>query len=286
MQQRIPNFMSSPELSYSEKVSQATSFVRQQTDSVPRVAIILGTGLGKLATHITPELTLPYAEIPHFPQSTALSHQGQLVVGTLEEITVVAMQGRFHLYEGYPLADAVLPVHVMQSLGADILVVSNASGGVNPKYAGGDIMVMSSHINLMFRQHHQLSNASLIAPALEQPGTLLYDQDLIELALQTGRDQDFAIHEGCYVSLTGPNYETRSEYRMVRKIGGDVVGMSTVPEVLTAHSLNMRVLALSAVTNVAKPNVLTETTAEEVIDIARLAEPKLTAIVTNLLRTL
>ena len=147
-------------------------------------------------------------------------------------------------------------------------------------------MVMNSHINLMFRQNHQLSNASLIAPTLEQPGTLLYDQDLIELALQTGRDQDFAIHEGCYVSLTGPNYETRSEYRMVRTIGGDVVGMSTVPEVLTAHSLNMRVLALSAVTNVAKPDVLTETTAEEVVDIARLAEPKLTAIVTNLLRTL
>ena len=278
--------MPSDTLSYSQKVSEAAAFVREQTLTIPRVAIILGTGLGNLATHISPELTLPYGEIPHFPQSTALSHHGQLVIGDLEDVPVIAMQGRFHLYEGYPVMEAVLPVYVMQKLGAEILVVSNASGGVNPKYNGGDIMIMNGHINLMFRKHQALANDELIPPGSEQPGTLLYDRELIELALQTGRKEDWAIHEGCYVSLTGPNYETRSEYRMVRAIGGDVVGMSTVPEVLTAHSLNMRVLALSAVTNVAKPDALTETSAEEVVDIARLAEPKLTAIVTDLLKTL
>ncbi len=271
---------------YLQRIDEATDFVRQRANTVPRVAIILGTGLGKLATHIQPEVTLPYGEIPHFPQSTALSHQGQLVLGTLEGIPVVAMQGRFHLYEGYSSSDAVLPVYIMHKLGAEILVVSNASGGVNPKFTGGDIMVMSSHINMMFRRHEELGGNNVIPFPPDQPGTLIYDQKLIDLALRTGRQHNFPVHEGCYVSLTGPNYETRSEYRMVRKIGGDVVGMSTVPEVLTAHSLQMRVLALSAVTNIAKPDTLSETTAEEVVDIARLAEPRLTAIVISLLRTL
>lgn len=278
--------MRTKSLHHSQKIDEATNYIRQRITSKPRVAIILGTGLGKLATHITPETTLPYGEIPHLPQSTALSHQGQLVVGTLEGIPIIAMQGRFHLYEGYPVSDAVLPVCVMQKLGAEILIVSNASGGVNPKFKGGDIMVMNSHINLMFHKQPELVNSSLIPESGEQPGTLIYDQELIDLALQTGRKHSFGIHEGCYVSLTGPNYETRSEYRMVRKLGGDVVGMSTVPEVLTAHSLHMKVLALSAVTNVATPDTPSETTAEEVVDLARLAEPKLMAIVSELLRTL
>ena len=271
---------------YLQRIDEATDFVRQRANTAPRVAIILGTGLGKLATHIQPDVRLSYDEIPHFPQSTALSHQGQLVLGTLEGIPVVAMQGRFHLYEGYSSSDAVLPVYIMHKLGAEILVVSNASGGVNPKFTGGDIMVMNSHINLMFRRHEELGGNNLIPFPPDQPGTLIYDRKLIDLTLRTGRQQNFPVHEGCYVSLTGPNYETRSEYRMVRKIGGDVVGMSTVPEVLTAHSLQMRVLALSAVTNIAKPDTLSETTAEEVVDIARLAEPRLTAIVISLLRTL
>lgn len=278
--------MSTASSDYLQRIDEATDFVRQRANTVPRVAIILGTGLGKLATHIQPEVTLPYDEIPHFPQSTALSHQGQLVLGTLEGIPVVAMQGRFHLYEGYSSSDAVLPVYIMHKLGAEILVVSNASGGVNPKFTGGDIMVMSSHINLMFRRHEELGGNNVLPLPPDQPGTLIYDRKLIDLALRTGRQHNFPVHEGCYVSLTGPNYETRSEYRMVRKIGGDVVGMSTVPEVLTAHSLQMQVLALSAVTNIAKPDTLSETTAEEVVDIARLAEPRLTAIVISLLRTL
>ncbi len=273
-------------LQYFERIDEATDYVGRHITSRPLVAIILGTGLGKLATRIKPEVTLPYREIPHFPQSTALSHQGQLVVGLLEGVPVIAMQGRFHLYEGYTLLDAVLPVYVMQKLGAEILVVSNASGGVNPRFTSGDVMVINSHINLMFQQHAKLRNPTHTAEMDQQPGTLFYDRAFIDLALETGRKQDFYIQEGCYVSLTGPNYETRSEYRMVREIGGDVVGMSTVPEVLTAHSLNMRVLALSAVTNVAKPDALSETSAEEVVDIARLAEPKLTAIVSDLLKTL
>ena len=278
--------MPTESLHYAEKIDDATNYIRQRITSRPRVAIILGTGLGKLATYIKPEATLPYGEIPHLPQSTALSHQGQFVIGSLEGIPVIAMQGRFHLYEGYPLSDAVLPVCIMQKLGADILIVSNASGGVNPQFSGGDIMVINSHINLMFQRQPELGGNEVIPKSQDQPGTLIYDRELIGLAIRAGRKHDFCIHQGCYVSLSGPNYETRSEYRMVRKIGGDVVGMSTVPEVLTAYSLQMRVLALSAVTNVAKPDAPSETTAEEVVDIARLAEPKLMAIVTEVLEAL
>jgi len=266
-----------------QRIQEAYEHVQQRLNQTPRVALILGTGLGQFADRIKNPITIPYADIPHFPLSSAPDHKGQLVAGSIKGVPLIAMQGRFHLYEGHPINDAVLPVHVMQKLGADILIVSNASGGVNTNLSGGDILVMNNHINLTFRMNPQL--AALTQNRLETKSPI-YDPQLIADAMQTGRLAGFYLQQGCYVALTGPNYETRSEYRMVRRIGGDVVGMSTVPEVLVAHALGMRVLALSAVTNVAKPDALVETTAEGVIDIAQLAEPKLNAIVMTVLENL
>ena len=260
----------------SQRIQEAYAHVQQRIKQTPRIALILGTGLGQFADRIENPVTSPYADIPHFPHSSAPDHKGQLVSGSIKGVPLIAMQGRFHLYEGHPINDAVLPIHVMQKLGADILIVSNASGGVNTNLSGGDILVMNNHINLTFQVNPQLAALTLNRNATNLP---IYDPQLIEEAMETGRREGFYLQQGCYVALTGPNYETRSEYRMVRKLGGDVVGMSTVPEVLVAHALGMRVLALSAVTNIAKPDALMETTAEGVIDIAQLAEPKLNAIV-------
>ena len=260
----------------SQRIQEAYAHVQQRFKQTPRVALILGTGLGQFADRFENPVAISYADIPHFPHSSAPDHKGQLVSGSIKGVPLIAMQGRFHLYEGHPINDAVLPVHVMRKLGADILIVSNASGGVNTNLSGGDILVMNNHINLTFRVNPQLATLTQNRDNTKSP---VYDPQLIKDAMETGRREGFYLQQGCYVALTGPNYETRSEYRMVRKIGGDVVGMSTVPEVLVAHALGMRVLALSAVTNVAKPDALVETTAAGVIDIAQLAEPKLNAIV-------
>ena len=260
----------------SQRIQEAYAHVQQRFKQTPRVALILGTGLGQFADRFENAVAISYADIPHFPHSSAPDHKGQLVSGSIKGVPLIAMQGRFHLYEGHPINDAVLPVHVMRKLGADILIVSNASGGVNTNLSGGDILVMNNHINLTFRVNPQLATLTQNRDNTKSP---VYDPQLIKDAMETGRREGFYLQQGCYVALTGPNYETRSEYRMVRKIGGDVVGMSTVPEVLVAHALGMRVLALSAVTNVAKPDALVETTATGVIDIAQLAEPKLNAIV-------
>jgi purine-nucleoside phosphorylase len=269
------NIMNSSMLD-SRRIQEAYAHVQQHVQQTPRVALILGTGLGQFADRIENPVAISYADIPHFPHSSAPDHKGQLVSGSIKGVPLIAMQGRFHLYEGHPINDAVLPVHVMRKLGADILIISNASGGVNTNLSGGDILVINNHINLTFHVNPQLAALTQTRNDIKSP---IYDPQLIEDAMETGRREGFYLQQGCYVALTGPNYETRSEYRMVRKIGGDVVGMSTVPEVLVAHTLGMRVLALSAVTNVAKPDALVETTAEGVIDIAQLAEPKLNAIV-------
>ncbi len=264
----------------SQRIQEAYTYVRQHIQQTPRIALILGTGLGQFADRIESSVAISYADIPHFPHSSAPDHKGQLISGSIMGVPLIAMQGRFHLYEGHPLNDVVLPVHVMQKLGADILIVSNASGAVNTNLSGCDILVINSHINLTFRVNPLLAMLTRNRNHTKSP---IYDPQLIQNAMATGRREGFYLQQGCYVALTGPNYETRSEYRMVRKIGGDVVGMSTVPEVLVAHVLGMRILALSAVTNVAQPDALVETTAAGVINIAQLAEPKLNAIVMTII---
>jgi len=244
----------------------------------PRVGIILGTGLGNFAEQISADAKIPYHEIPHFPQSTAVGHKGQLVCGTLGGVPVVAMQGRFHLYEGYPAWQAALPVRVMRQLGIDLFVVSNASGGLNPRYRSGDIMVMDDHINLMGQNPLVGTHDERLGPMFPDMSAP-YDKALIEQALEIARRENFAAHQGTYVALMGPNYETRAEYRFLRTIGGDAVGMSTVPEVIAAAQMGLRVLALSTITNMCLPDALRGSTGEEVVQLAKLAETKLSKIV-------
>lgn len=264
------------------QIEQATGVIRQHWPSKPRVGIILGTGLGSVAGQIDSEASLDYETIPHFPRSTAVSHAGQLVCGQLEGLPVVAMEGRFHAYEGYTHRQITFPVRVMRALGAELLIVSNASGGMNPQYARGDIVVIEDHVNLM-------NGNPLVGPNDDGLGPRFpdmcapYDPLLIERALEIARREDFAAHKGVYVAVTGPNLETRAEYRFLRTIGADVVGMSTVPEVIVAVHAGMRVLGLSIVTDMCLPDALRPANIDEILATAAEAEPKLRKIVLGIL---
>lgn len=265
------------------------SLLKQSVESIsdrwqgkPRFGIVLGTGAGIVADHIQAEATLPYGSIANFPVSTATGHKGNLVCGTLDGHPVVAMQGRFHLYEGYDVDAATLPIHVMRQLGVEVLFVSNAAGGLNPKMVSGDVMLIESHVDFMNRTSVQMTTAPTLGrPSLRSDG--VYDRKLIEAAKRIAREADFPLHEGVYAAMLGPNYETRAEYRFLKKMGVDVAGMSTVPEVTVASKNDMRVLAMSIITNVAKPDVLEETSGEEVIEAAQVAAPKLKSIVSGVM---
>ena len=209
-------------------IDEAVAAIRSHWQIEPRVGIILGTGLGGLVDEIESPQSLDYEHIPHFPRSTAISHAGRLVSGTLQGVPVVAMEGRFHAYEGYPLRQITFPVRVIKALGANLLIVSNACGGMNPHYRAGDIVVLDDHINLMGDNPLIGVNDDRLGPRfpdMSQP----YDPELIDLALEIARRENFVAHRGVYVAVTGPNLETRAEYRFLRLIGADVVGMSTVP---------------------------------------------------------
>lgn len=277
--------LSNPEsnsLDFPSQIRAAADFVRARWNRSPRFGIILGTGAGQLAAEISAEQSIPYGDIPHFPRSTTIGHKGQFVCGKLAGADVIAMDGRFHLYEGYCVDRATLAIHVMYELGVEILFVSNASGGINPKFASGEIMLIESHIDFMFR-----STLSMCAPISCDRPTLLsdaYDNELNEQARHCARASGFVVHQGVYVAMLGPNYETRAEYRFLKKVGGDVVGMSTVPEVAVAGRYGMRVLGMSIVSNVAKPDVLEATSGQEVIDAAAVAAPNLKALVVNAIR--
>jgi purine-nucleoside phosphorylase len=261
----------------------ALDVVRSRWTCTPEVAIILGTGLGDLADEISAEQIIPYREIPHLPHSTALAHKGNLICGKLDGVPVVVMQGRCHLYEGYDVERATLAVRVMQGLGAKTLIVSNAAGGVNPQFVVGDVMLIEDHIQLMF-----LRGLASFQPGqtdrMPRGSARLYDPELIELGLQVAREQGFPCQRGTYVAVTGPSYETRAEYRMFRKMG-DVVGMSTVPEVLVAAECGMRVFGISTVTNIARPDspAPDEIDAEHVVQVAQYVQPKVRALVRGLL---
>jgi purine-nucleoside phosphorylase len=265
------------------QTADAVSAVQGRWQRVPRVGIILGTGLGGFAKQVEAEAVIGYETIPHFPRATALGHKGQFVCGTINGLGVVTMEGRFHLYEGYSAQQITLPVRVMKALGIQLLIISNASGGMNPAYRPGDIVVIDDHINLMGAN-------PLIGPNDEKLGPRFpdlcepYDATLIERALQIAQQENITAHRGVYAALTGPNYETRAEYRFLRTIGADVVGMSTVPEVIVAAHMKLKVLALSTVTNVACPGVVpTPTDGHEVIDVAAKAEEKVRKIVLGIL---
>lgn len=268
-----------------DHVHEATRAVRARWHGTPRVGIVLGTGLGALAQEIAAEATIPYPELPHFPHSTVQTHRGQLVCGTLAGQTVVAMEGRFHLYEGYSAAQVTFPIRVMKELGCRYLFVSNACGGLNPFYNKGDLMVIDDHINL-------LGMNPLIGPNDERLGPRFpdliepYDRNLQKLALQAALEENIVAHRGVYVAVVGPNLETRAEYRFLRTIGADVVGMSTIPEVLVAVHAGLRVLGFSIVTDMCLPDALKPVSLEEIIAVAQEAEGKLRTIVRRVLERL
>ncbi|APW61228.1 purine-nucleoside phosphorylase [Paludisphaera borealis] len=265
-----------------EQVQQATRTVRSAWRGSPKIGLVLGTGLGALAGEIESAVAIPYPEIPHFPRATVESHKGQLVCGELAGGSVVAMEGRFHLYEGYTPAQVTFPIRVMKELGCELLIVSNACGGLNPQFAKGDLMVIEDHINL-------LGANPLIGPNDDRLGPRFpdmiepYDRALQDLALRVALEANIVAHRGVYVAVTGPNLETRAEYRFLRGIGADVVGMSTIPEVVTAVHAGIKVLGFSIVTDMCLPDALKPVRIEEIIAVANQAEAKLRTIVRGVL---
>jgi purine-nucleoside phosphorylase len=268
-----------------ERVEEAAAVIRERFEEVPDVAIILGTGLGRLAAEIETRATIEYATVPSFPLSTVESHAGRLLCGELAGKTVVAMQGRFHRYEGYSLQQVTFPVRVLRALGARTLLVSNACGGMHPLWERGDLMLIADHINL-------LGDNPLVGPNDDRLGPRFpdmsepYDARLRALAREVARDRRLTLREGVYVAVPGPNLETRAEYRFLRTLGADVVGMSTVPEVIVAVHGGMRVLGLSIITDLCLPDCLEPASVQEIIAVATRAEPHLTQLVRGVLERL
>jgi purine-nucleoside phosphorylase len=268
-----------------DRVQAAAEVVRGRTALVPQVGLILGTGLGGLAREIAVEAEVPYGEIPGFPLSTVETHAGKLLLGRLGGRPVVAMQGRFHRYEGYDLQQVTFPVRVMHALGARTLVVSNACGGMNPLWGPGDLVLLSDHINL-------LGDNPLVGPNDERFGPRFpdmsapYDPELRALARTVALELGIVLREGVYVAVPGPNLETRAEYRMLRAVGADVVGMSTVPEVIVAGHQGMRTVGISIITDQCLPDALEPADIGRIIATAGRAEPHLTRLVTALVERL
>jgi purine-nucleoside phosphorylase len=269
-------------LELASQIEEAVGTIRKQWNGRPTVGVILGTGLGGVAELIQTEAAFPYESLPHFPRSTTVGHNGQLVCGRLEGCSIVAMEGRFHAYEGYSYKQITFPVRVMKALGAGLLIVSNACGGMNPQYSRGDIMVIEDHINLMNGNPLIGVNDDNLGPRFPDMAAP-YDRKLIDRALEIARRENFVAHKGVYVGVTGPNLETRAEYRFLRAIGADVVGMSTVPEVLVAVHAGMRVLGLSIITDMCMPDALEPADIEKILATAAEAEPKLRKIVLGIL---
>jgi purine-nucleoside phosphorylase len=275
----------SPAEELRDALNASVTAIQQRSRVTPKIAIILGTGLGGLAREIEVESAIPYADIPHFPLSTVESHQGRLLLGTLEGRPVVAMQGRFHRYEGYTLQQIVHPVRTMFMLGARTLIVSNVCGGMNPLWRAGDLVLLDDHINL-------LGDNPLVGPNLDDLGPRFpdmskpYAPELQELAETVALELRLPMRRGVYAAVPGPNLETRAEYRMLRYIGADLVGMSTVPEVITARHMNMDVLGFSIITDMCLPDALEPASIETILANAQAAEPHLTAVVKGVVRRL
>jgi purine-nucleoside phosphorylase len=261
-----------------ERIAEAVGTIQGRSALRPEVAIILGTGLGGLADRIEVEAEIPYAEIPHFPLSTVESHTGRLLLGRLGGRPVVAMHGRFHRYEGYTLQQVTFPVRVMRALGAGTLVVSNACGGMNPFWSPGDLVLIADHINLLGENPLTGPNDDELGPRFPDMSGV-YDPALRALAREVAAERRIQLRSGVYVAVPGPNLETRAEYRMLRAMGADVVGMSTVPEVIVAIHGGIRVMGVSIITDACLPDALEVADITRIIATARTAEPNLTALV-------
>jgi purine-nucleoside phosphorylase len=264
-----------------ERIQEAAAVVGERTRLQPDIAVVLGTGLGGLAAEMAVEAAIPYDEIPGFPLSTVESHAGRLLLGRLGQRPVVAMQGRFHRYEGYDLSAVTFPVRVMRALGARLLFVSNACGGMNPLWSPGDLVLLSDHINLLGDNPLIGANDERLGPRFPDMSAP-YDPELRALARATALELGITLREGVYVAVPGPNLETRAEYRMLRMMGADVVGMSTVPEVIVAAHSGMRTLGISIITDQCLPDALEPADIGRIIATAGRAEPFLTRLITGL----
>lgn len=260
-----------------ETIKQTSDFLKNKIGEIPSTSIILGTGLGELANEIDNKTEIPYSEIPNFPISTVEGHSGKLIIGTLGGKRILAMQGRFHFYEGYSMKEVTFPIRVFQALGVKYLFVSNAAGGMNPSFDIGDIMLIEDHIN-MFPEH------PLRGKNYDELGTRFpdmseaYDKKLRMMAMQIANEKNIKLQHGVYVGVQGPTFETPAEYQFFRIIGGDAVGMSTVPEVIVANHAKMKVLAFSIITDLGVPGKIVEVSHEEVQEAAKIAQPKMAEI--------
>lgn len=266
-----------------EKIKETAEYIRSQMTTQPHIGIILGTGLGNLAMQITDRQEIPYQSIPNFPVSTVEGHSGKLIIGKLGGVDVLAMQGRFHYYEGYNMKEVTFPVRVMHAVGIDTLFVSNASGGVNPDFEIGDLMIITDHINVFPEHPLRGKNYNELGPRFPDMSEA-YDKQLIAKAKQIASANNIRVVEGVYVGTQGPTFETPAEYRYFRAIGGDAVGMSTVPEVIVANHAGMRVFGMSIITDLGVPGKIVEVSHEEVQEIGNRAQPLMTLIMTRLIQ--
>jgi purine-nucleoside phosphorylase len=267
------------------QIDEATAAVRRRWQGTPKVGLILGTGLGGVAEAIRDPVEIPYADVPHFPRSTAPGHAGRLVAGRFEGVPVVAMEGRFHYYEGYSLREVTFPVRVMKALGAEILIVTNAAGGMNPQHELADVMLIEDHINLMPDNPLRGVNDDTLGPRfpdMSEP----YDRGLLKLARDAAREQAIPFQQGIFVAVPGPNLETRAEYRMLRGMGADAVGMSTVPEVIVARHAGLRVLAFSVITDLCLPDALEPADIAKIIAVAKTGGELLSKLIAAVLQKL
>jgi len=265
-----------------EKIEQAREFIQTRTKIKPEIGIILGTGLGALAEKIEGKEVIPYKDIPHFATATAPGQEGNLILGKVGGKEIMAMQGRFHLYEGYSLEVITFPVRVTKELGANFLIESNAAGGINPNFKAGDLMIITDHINLTGQNPLIGANDERLGPRfpdMSEP----YDSELIELAERIALQERIKVHKGVYAGVTGPNFETPAEYRFLYRVGADAVGMSTVPEVIVANHGGLRVLGISCITDECVPDRLKPVDSDKVINVAREAEPRMTKLVKRII---
>lgn len=265
-----------------EKVQETVNYIKNKTNFTPEYGVILGSGLGGFTEDITIEHTLPYTEIPNFPVSTVQGHKGALVFGTIGIKKVVAMQGRFHFYEGYDMKQVTFPVRVMKYLGVEKLIVSNASGGVNPSYKVGDVAVITDHINMMPEHPLRGHNDERFGPRfvnMSEPYSNAMNKKVFELAKSLNID----LNKGIYLALQGPTFETLAEYKMVKAVGADCVGMSTVPEVIVARHMNMECFGISVITDMGDEDNIEEVNHEEVLQAAQKAEPHVRNLIKNLI---
>lgn len=267
-----------------QKIEEVVSFLKQKGIETPQTGIVLGTGLGKMVNEINIEITVDYSDIPHFPVSTVESHSGKLIYGTIGERKVLAMQGRFHYYEGYNLAEITFPIRVMKYLGVEQVLLSNAAGALNPTYTKGDLMLLDDHINFLPDNPLRGKNYDELGPRfpdMSQPYSSELNQKLIDLA----STQEVTLHEGVYVAFMGPNLETRAEYRMFRNFS-DAVGMSTVPEVIVCNQMSLPCAAVSVLTDECDPDNLKPANLEEILEVAGKAEVKMTKLFVELIKSL